>query len=83
MREARIETLESGKDTIDPDDIVLIVRRCNDKIVQVQREIDAIQIVEVETIYKRVAHLYEGDSFGELALIDSRKGVRAARIVCT
>lgn len=34
-------------------------------------------------IFKRVAILNAGESFGELALIDSRKGKRAARIVST
>jgi hypothetical protein len=36
-----------------------------------------------EYIFKRVAILNEGESFGELALIDSRHGKRAARIVST
>ena len=43
----------------------------------------SIVLTEMETIWKRVATLKAGDSFGELALIDSKKGVRAARIVCT
>ena len=42
----------------------------------------SIVLTELETIWKRVATLKAGDSFGELALIDSKKGVRAARIVC-
>jgi hypothetical protein len=39
-------------------------------------------LTEVEVLWNRVAILREGSSFGELALID-RKGLRAARIVCT
>lgn len=41
------------------------------------------QLLEIETVWKRVVVLNQGDSFGELALIDSKSGKRAARIVCT
>jgi hypothetical protein len=39
-------------------------------------------LTDVEISWNRVAHLKEGMSFGELALID-KKGLRAARITCT
>lgn len=39
-------------------------------------------LTDIEIKWNRVAVLKEGSSFGELALID-KKGLRAARIVCT
>jgi hypothetical protein len=48
-----------------------------------EKLIAEVQLTEVEVIWKRVVILNQGDSFGELALIDSRSGKRAARIVCT
>lgn len=40
-----------------------------------------MQLTETQYTFKRVAVLKAGDSFGELALIDSKSGQRAARIV--
>jgi len=51
------------------------------KIEECEVKIGSIKLSNYEMIYKRVAVLREGDSFGELALIDSKKGTRAARIV--
>ena len=44
---------------------------------------NSINLNENETVFKRVAFLNIGEGFGELALIDSRRGKRAARIICT
>ena len=63
-----------------PDQIITFLET---SVEQCQAILSSIVLTELETIWKRVATLKAGDSFGELALIDSKKGVRAARIVCT
>lgn len=63
-----------------PDQIITFLEA---NIEECQAILSSIVLTELETIWKRVATLKAGDSFGELALIDSKKGVRAARIVCT
>ena len=55
----------------------------DDQISVLEKLIADVQLTEIEVIWKRVVILNQGDSFGELALIDSRSGKRAARIVCT
>ena len=59
------------------------VEKINEQISVLEKLIAEAQLTEVEVIWKRVVILNQGDSFGELALIDSRSGKRAARIVCT
>ena len=47
--------------------------------------IDKMTSMEIsnEQIWKRVAHLKQGGSFGELALIEQNHGKRQATIKCT
>lgn len=52
------------------------------KIVECQKFISSVVLTEFETIWKTVAQLKQGQSFGELALMDQKNGLRAARIVC-
>jgi hypothetical protein len=54
----------------------------NQRLSQHEQCIAELCLSEVEIVWNRVAVLKQGMSFGELALID-RKGLRAARIVCT
>lgn len=58
------------------------VEDSNAAIQENKNKMSAINLSEMETNFKRVVILHSGDSFGELALIDSKKGVRAASIVC-
>ena len=57
---------------------------------EIQEEVDQIKkemnkakskCVETEIVFKNVATFSEGDSFGEYALIEGKKGKRAARII--
>ena len=52
-------------------------------IQEYENKINSINVNDNEFVFKRVVHLNEGEGFGELALIDSRRGKRAARITCT
>ena len=67
-------------------DIIKLKKKAEEIDAQIsvlEKLISDVQLTEVEVIWKRVVILNQGDSFGELALIDSRSGKRAARIVCT
>ena len=54
----------------------------NALVKDLKEQVKGISLAQTETKFKRVLTLKAGDSFGELALIDSRKGVRAATITC-
>ena len=45
-----------------------------------KQDIQSAVLSEQETIWNRVVILKQGDSFGELALMDTKKGRRFARI---
>ena len=67
-------------------DIIKLKKKAEEIDAQIsvlEKLISDVQLTEVEVIWKRVVILNQGDSFGELALIDSRSGKRAARMVCT
>ena len=62
--------------------LMLEVQESSATIKDFKNKMSEISLSETETDFKRVVVLHPGDSFGELALIDSRKGVRAATITC-
>lgn len=62
--------------------MMLEVEESSAVIKNIRNKLSEISLSETQTNFKRVVVLHAGDSFGELALIDSRKGVRAATITC-
>ena len=62
--------------------MMLNIQEVQTKIKRLQVELNENSISEYKTTFRRVVTLKAGDSFGELALIDSRKGQRAATITC-
>jgi hypothetical protein len=61
---------------------MLEVQESGNIIQDLKAKLDVISLSATRTDLQRVAVLRAGDSFGELALIDSRRGVRAASITC-